>query len=108
MGIGEDRLFLANRFAVFVEDGPATADQAQLLICGHDRLVIRADDDLALPIPLRNLALFGLYLFLDLAPEAVGIGEADLQLALFIWLQIADVRFARDGGRKRRLTQAHD
>ena len=57
----EERLVLADRLALVVEDRPAAADPA------------RADDRPAFDQRPR----LGLDLLLDLAPEAVGVGEAD-------------------------------
>jgi hypothetical protein len=42
---------------------------------------------------------------MDLAAEAVGVGEADLQLALLILFQVTDVGFPSDGGSKSWLAQ---
>ena len=44
----------------------------------------------------------GLNLLLNLAAEAVGVAEGDLELQLVAGVEIADVGFARDGGGERR------
>ena len=64
VGGAEERLVLADRLALVVEDGPAAADPA--------RVDHRAAFD--------QRPGLGLDLLLDLAPEAVGVGEAELDL----------------------------
>ena len=82
----EERLVLADRLALVVEDRPAAADPARL------------DDWPAVDQRPR----LGLDLLLDLAAEAVGVGEAVLDLGLLAGAEIGVVRLARervdDGG----------
>ena len=63
--LAEERLVLADRLALVVEDGPAAAHPA------------RIDDRAA----VDHRSRLGLDLLLDLAAEAVGVAEADLELA---------------------------
>ena len=101
--VGEERLVLADRLALVVEDGPAAADPARVDVVG----VIAAGR----PRPRRSRrgvapgpARLGLDLLLDLAAEAVGVGEADLDLRLLAAVQVADVGLAGErGGDGRRL-----
>ena len=77
VGVGEERLVLADRLALVVEDRPAAADPARADSLshtgGHPATMI-----------FRRIALgtarLGLNLLLDLAAEAVGVGEAVLDL----------------------------
>ena len=83
VGVGEEWLVLADRLALVVEDGPAAAHPARAdIVRRHLRLAIRADDDLAVCIALGHRPGLGLDLLLDLAAEAVGVGEAVLDFGL--------------------------
>ena len=105
MGVGEERLVLADRLALVVEDRPAAAHPARADV--HLRLAIRADDDLAGSIA-RGRARLGLDLLLDLAAEAVGVGEADLDLGLLRRREVADVRLAGQRGGERQAAGSAD
>ena len=81
VGVGEERLVLADGLALVVEDRPAAAHPARAdIVRRHLRLAVRAHDDLAVGIALGNRPRLGLDLLLDLAAEAVGVGEAVLDL----------------------------
>ena len=75
----EERLVPADRLALVVEDGPAAANPA------------RADHGTA----FRQRPGLGLDLLLDLAAEAVGVGEAELDFQAVRWQLGAGVGFAR-------------
>jgi len=64
VGVGEERLVLANGFALVVEDRPAAADPTWIYVWAS----------------LDERPRFGLNFFLNLPSETVGVGEADLQL----------------------------
>ena len=82
MGVVKERLVLPDRLALVVEDRPAAADPA------------RAD-----PRPtVDERTGLGLDLLLDLAAEAVGIAQADLDLESAGRERIAGVGFARERG----------
>ena len=76
----EERLVLANRLALVVEDGPAAADPA------------RVDHGAT----FHQRPGLGLDLLLDLAAEAVGVGKAELDLEALRRQRVADVGFARE------------
>ena len=78
VGGAEERLVLADRLALVVEDGPAAADPA------------RVDHGAA----FDQRPGLGLDLLLDLAAEAVGVGEAELDLQALRRQRGADVGFA--------------
>ena len=88
VGGAEERLVLADRLALVVEDGPAAADPARIDVrtARHER------------------ARLGLDLLLDLAAEAVGVREAVLDSGLLAVPQVGVVGFAGqriDNGRLR-------
>ena len=88
----EERLVLPDRFAFVVEDRPATADPAWRSLTSSLATAVISD-------VMRTW--FGLDLLLDLAAEAVGVGEADLDLGLLTRLQIADMGLARERWRRK-------
>src|SRR5260370_18934317 len=86
MRVIEERFVLADRLAFVVEDRPTASHPPRIY-----RHAIR-----------YQWPRLGLNLLLDLAAETVGITEADLQLALLVLRQIADVGFTCDGCCKNR------
>src|SRR5207249_4168133 len=77
--VGKERLVLADRLALVVEDGPAATHPARATVVGcQDRLAVRANDDLTRDVARGDGPGFGLDLFLNLAAEAVGIRQAGL------------------------------
>ena len=98
MGVGEERLVLADRLALVVEHGPAAAHPARAdLVRRHHRLAVRADDDLAVGVALRHRPRLGLNLLLNLPPETVGVGKTVLDFGLLAGLQVGGVSLARQG-----------
>src|SRR5262245_22233954 len=83
----EERFVLANGFPFVIEDGPAAPDPTWI-----DVRSVR-----------RQRPRLGLNLLLDLAPEAVRIGEAMLYSRLFVGAEVGVVGFARQGIDRRRL-----
>src|SRR5262249_28189184 len=85
--------------ALVVEDGPAAADPARIGICRrHHRLTVRTNDDLAGRVALRYGPRLRLDLLLDLAAEAVGVAEAELDLQALRRQRGVDVGFAGEHG----------
>ena len=81
--VAEERLVLADGFALVVVDGPAAAHPSGADVAGgHLGLPVCADDDLAIAVPARCRAGLGLDLLLDFPSEAVGVGEGVLHLGL--------------------------
>ncbi len=72
---------------------PARAD----IVRRHLRLAIRAHDDLPVCIAPGHRSRLGLDLLLDLAAEAVGVGEAVLHFGLLARPQVCVVRLADQG-----------
>src|SRR5919112_1273474 len=70
--LAEKRLVLADGFSLVVEDGPAAAYPAQVDVWPA----------------FDQRPRLGLELFLDLAPKAVGVGKADLDIGGLRWLRI--------------------
>src|SRR5262245_37463585 len=74
MSVGEKWLVLADWLTLVIEDRPAAARPSRAdVVRRRLRLAVRADDDLPLSVTRRNGARFGLNLFLNFPPEAVGI-----------------------------------
>ena len=82
VGVGKEGLVLTNRLSLVVEHRPAAPHPARSVVRRHHRLAIRAHDDLAVAIPHRHRPRLGPDLLLDLATEAVRIGEGDLYLGV--------------------------
>ena len=104
-GIAEERLELADRLALVVEDGPSAADPARVYVLVRQfRPPVCADNDSPLRIALRTASRLRPHLLLDLAPEAVGVGQAQLDPGLLPGGQIGRMRLAchgQHGGRLR-------
>src|SRR5207253_8303148 len=83
----EERLVLAHRLAIVVEDGPAAPDPAR-----------------AVPgASVRQRARLGLHLLLDLASEAVGVGERAVDARDLARSQVRGMGLARERLHDRRL-----
>src|SRR5258708_349806 len=81
MRAAEKRLVLTNRLAFVVEDRPAAAHPARLTGTSA----------------VGQARRLGLDLLLDLAPKAVGVGEAMLNLGLLARFEIGGMCLARHG-----------
>ena len=98
VGVGEERLVLADGLALVVEDRPAAAHPARAdVVRRHLRLAIRAHDDLPVCIAPGHRSRLGLDLLLDLAAKAVGVGEAELDFGLLARPPGRVVRLAGQG-----------
>src|SRR6266478_1383245 len=89
MRVGEERLVLADRFALVIKDRPTAADPTRI----HNRTIF------------NHCPGLGLNLLLDFAAKAIRVGKTDLNLALLPWLQFTDMSLARNGGSEGRLAQ---
>src|SRR5215469_315952 len=89
MSIGEERLILADRLGLVIEDSPAASDPARAdFVGGHLRLAVWADDHFSAAIARGYRTRLGLNLLLDLAPKPVRVGKAVLNFGLLARLQI--------------------
>src|SRR5439155_24954433 len=108
MGVGEERLVLADKLALVVEDSPATAYPARAnRVPRHHRQAIRSDDDFAVGIALGCRSWIGLDLLLDLPAEPIRVGEADLDFRLRD-AGVEKVRLACESRGKWRFSQAFE
>ena len=113
MGRAEERLVLLHRLALVVEDRPAGAEPTRRRVPFDDvacRVTHERTRSDVQPrwrqLAARRVSRLGLDLLLNLAPEAVAVGEPDLDLRLLTRSEVLHVRHARQCCRKRRLARA--